>query len=340
VYTSALFVPAARPLPAATPVALAALLATAAMLSVAHVVPVGLHAEGWWGSAWVGAAAAFALASVRARRPGVRGRWPAMLLLAAAVATSAFLIRRADPAFVEAIHILPTSAAVLGPLDASEILMGLVLIGPAAAVSTRSSIRGPRPGLLIPALLALGWLGWVLFEAGPALPSPGALWVPGVLKWAVPLMWTAVLVGPGALPLSEGRGRAIAPWLAAVLGVLLLLVLGGTLAPTGRPFPTGVVVLSTVGRAMGLPYGAGVQVAAGAQAVVLVLAAQAVLVLAVRAASRNLPAAGPRTPLLLAIVAWTAALWCTEAALLVASGVLGWATACVGVGDGLPETSA
>ena len=335
-YTSALAMPPRPPLPAVTPVALAALLGAAAMLATAHLAPVGGHAEGFFGAAWAAAAGLFALVVARSRRRGLRGPRPAWLLLVAATATAAFLVRRGDAALVHAVMVLPSSAPLLGPLDVSEALMGLLLVLPAAAVSTSGAVRGPRPGLLIPALAAIAWVGWVLHAAGPRVAPIGGDAFPR-LSAAAALMWTATLVGPAALPLPPGRRRVASAWGAALVGAGLILVLGGTVESKAhllRELPA----LGTLGRSLGLPYGAGTHVASGAQAVVCFLAAQAALLLATRAAVRSLPAARPTTPLVLAGVAWVAALWCTEATLLAVAGILGWASALLGVDDGPSES--
>lgn len=331
-YTSGLFMPSPRSLPAVTPTLLCALLATAAVLVSADQVPSGTSDDQWaW--TWVGVAVGFALAAARPRFRGAHGALPIVLRLAAVVVAAALLARRGDAALVHALIIFPSSASVVGRLDLSEVLFGALLILPALASSTRGVLRGPRPGLLVPVLVVLGWVGWIVVVAGPGVDAPDLSSAQfGWVASASVLAWTPVLLGPAALALPPGLARRASPWVAAVVGVGVVLVLAEALRPAATT-SDGMPYFAIAGQALRLPYSAGLHVGSGAEGAVCFVAAQAILVLGARAAARNLAVVRPAAPVLLAVLAWMLALWWTEAALLVAAGTLGWATAIVGIGD-------
>jgi hypothetical protein len=323
-------------LPTPTPIALALVCAAAAMLAVAPATPIRLEGHAVWPLAWWAAALAFAGSGARSRLPGVRGPAAAWLRIAAVVAAAGYLVRRAAETMLVTVPMLPAHAPAIGRLDTSELLMGAVLLLPALASSTRGAVRGPRPGLLVPALVALGWLAWIILSA-PVAVVPLPRLPPSVAAGfgALALAWLGVLIAPPALSPPPGRPSRIVAVAAPLLGAALILILAGTLLPRAGRIAADLSPLATLGAHLHLPYGIGSHVAAGAEAFTLILTAQIVLSLGMRGACRSLPVLGDRAPILLAAAAWVGALWCTEAFLLLAASALGWSTAILSIGDGV-----
>ncbi len=337
-YTSIPTVPSRPPLPAATPPAFALLLATTAVVAVAESVPSKAAGEPVWPAAWLLAALAFALFGARGRLPAPSHSGAVALRLAAVGAAAALLVRRADLALLQAAPIFPGHERLLFGITSSELVMCGLLVAAAGATSSAESVRGPRPGILVPAVLVLGWIGWVVVAApNRLLPAPAPAVPPRAVLPALALVWTAALLGPPALIRGPSRLHVFFSRAAPLMGAAAIVGMAGTLLRRVPRFET-LGPLGSLGSDLGLPYGAGVYVAASAEVFLCLIAIWILLALGARGAAR---AGGVSHAVvwIVAAAALAAALLATQSQLLLATGILGWATAGLGLGERPSENS-
>jgi hypothetical protein len=296
-----------------------------------------------WLLAWLATALLTGASAWRDRLPGVPGAWPGFAWLVAAVPAAALLGRHGIDSLSVAAAELPLSSGLPLGLDLGDALLLLALLVLTTPQALRAAIRGPRPGLALPALVAVGLLAALLGAAGwktsHQLPSTSTSDALALLPACAALAWTGALLGPAALALDPRQRllhralpTAALVAIVAALPALLALQYGAALQRADG------VLLSAVGRRAFGPYGD--RVGAGFETLICLAGLLVLLTLIARIAARRL--AGLRGWILpaLAVATTLAAATLSTGQLVVAAAVTGWFALLLGRGADPLESEA
>jgi len=314
-----------RALPGPTPSALALLLGCGLVLAVAGRAMAGVDGGAAWWGLWVIAGGVSFLGSFRSALPGLSARPVGVLWLAAGALAAGWLARHGLLALMQAWADLPVDAPTVPALTLGDLIVLGALFVPSVVIALASRLRSPRPALLLPALLGVVPVlvalvplvdRGVVPDVRPA-PAPDALLAP------LALLWITTLPGPGALPLAKSR-PLLHHWVPRLVSVATLVGLPMLLlALTGRSLrDLDAVPLAEAAAHTFRPF--GWEVGGGLECAVSLVAAQVLLVLCARVASRSLPFLRSGVFPALALAAGLVAAWVPPDLILLGAAITGW----------------